>query len=230
MAVSGSGSDSRSRAWMNDAQMQQLQNLWAQGGNLNVWQQGSDAMQNVQDLAPQLQGQMQGMLGDLGATSAGTSQAMQGLGAMGQVGGGNPYLQQNLDALGAGINRQMENYIMPGIAQGAVQSGGFGGGRQGVAQGLAVQGAQDAFQQGASNLLNQSAQQSLQANTAMGGLQTQAGMAGLQGAGSIFQMGLNPMIAQWLPMQMQRGLIGQNIMHSDASSDSDAFGIGIGGT
>ena len=226
--VSGSGSESRSRSWMNDAQMQQLQSLWGQGGALNLQQQGGRVMQDLQNLGPNLQNQMQDMLGDLGATSAGTSQAMQGLGAMGQVGGGNPYLQQNMDALGAGINRQMENYIMPGIAQGAVQSGGFGGGRQGVAQGLAAQGAQDAYQQGASNLMNQSAQQSLQANTAMGGLQTQAGLGGLQSADSIFQMGLNPMMAQWLPMQMQRGLIGQNIMHNDSSATRDAFGYNAG--
>ena len=45
-------------------------------------------------------------------------------------------------------------------------------------------------------------------------------MGGLQGAGSIFEMGLNPMMAQWLPLQMQSGLIGDNIMDSSSSASS----------
>ena len=212
-----SKSESQSQSALNAQQMEQKASLWSQANQLAPQQQGM--IRELGFLGQDLTGQMQGLMGGLGQTAAGTSQAMQGLGAMGQVGGGNPYLMQNLDALGAGINKQM-GLANQQLGIGAVQSGGFGGGRQGVAQGMMLGEGLDAYQQGAASLLNQSSQQSLAANQAMGGLQNQAAMGGLQGAGSIFEMGLNPMMAQWLPLQMQSGLIGDNIMDSSSSASS----------
>lgn len=212
-----SKSESQSQSALNAQQMEQKASLWSQANQLAPQQQGM--IRELGFLGQDLTGQMQGLMGGLGQTAAGTSQAMQGLGAMGQVGGGNPYLMQNLDALGAGINKQM-GLANQQLGVGAVQSGGFGGGRQGVAQGMMLGEGLDAYQQGAASLLNQSSQQSLAANQAMGGLQNQAALGGLQGAGSIFEMGLNPMMAQWLPLQMQSGLIGDNIMDSSSSASS----------
>tara|TARA_R110000751_G_scaffold24944_4_gene68241 strand:+ start:215 stop:889 length:675 start_codon:yes stop_codon:yes gene_type:complete len=212
-----SKSESQSQTAMNEQQMAQKQALWSQMQQLAPQQQGR--IRELGFLGDDLSQGMQGMFQNLGQTAAGTSQAMQGLGAMGQVGGGNPYLMQNMDALGAGINKQL-GYANQGLGVGAVQSGGFGGGRQGVAQGMLMGEGLDAFQQGASSLLNQSSQQSLAANQAMGGLQNQAALGGMQGAGNIFEMGMNPLMAQWLPLQMQSGLLGGNIMDSSSSASS----------
>tara|TARA_R110000765_G_scaffold39793_3_gene86249 strand:+ start:58 stop:699 length:642 start_codon:yes stop_codon:yes gene_type:complete len=212
---------------MNVQQMAQKQALWSQMQQLAPQQQ--ERIRGLGFLGDDLSQGMQGMFQNMGQTAAGTSQAMQGLGAMGQVGGGNPYLMQNMDALGAGINKQM-GLANQQLGMGAVQSGGFGGGRHGVAQGMLMGEGLDAYQQGASSLLNQSSQQSLAANQAMGGLQNQAAMGGMQGAGSIFQMAQNPLMAQWLPLQMQSGLLGGNIMDSSSSSSSSSFSAGGGAT
>jgi len=212
-----SKSESQSQSALNAQQMEQKASLWRQANQLAPQQQGM--IREIGFLGQDLTGQMQGLMGGLGQTAAGTSQAMQGLGAMGQVGGGNPYLMQNLDALGAGINKQM-GLANQQLGVGAVQSGGFGSGRHGVAQGMMLGEGLDAYQQGAASLLNQSSQQSLAANQAMGGLQNQAAMGGIQGAGNVFQMGMNPMMAQWLPLQMQSGLLGNNIMDSSSSASS----------
>ena len=223
--VSGSGSKSSDRTYISREQLAQKQKLWNEGNQLAPQQQG--AINNLGTLSQDLTGQMQGMMGGLGQTAAGTSQAMQGLGGMGQVGGGNPYLVQNLDALGAGINKQM-GLANQQLGMGAVQSGGFGGGRQGVAQGMLMGEGLDAYQQGAASLLNQSSQQSLAANQAMGGLQNQAAMSGGQMAQGIYGMAQNPMMAQWLPLQMQSNLLGGNIMDSSSSSSSSSFSAGGG--
>ncbi len=224
-SASKSESESQSQTAMNKQQMAQKELLWSQMQQLAPQQQGR--IRELGFLADDLGQGMQGMFDSLGQTAAGTSQATQGLAAMGQVGGGNPYLMQNMDALGAGINKQL-GYANQGLSVGAVQSGGFGGGRQGVAQGMMIGEGLDAFQQGASSLLNQSSQRSLDANQALGGLQNQAAMGGMQGAGNIFEMGMNPLMAQWLPLQMQSGLLGGNIMDSSSTSSSSSFSAGGG--
>ena len=212
-----SKSESESQSALNAQQMAQKEMLWSQANQLAPQQQGM--IRDLGFLGQDLTGQMQGMMGGLGQTAAGTSQAMQGIGGMGQVGGGNPYLVQNLDALGAGINKQM-GLANQQLGMGAVQSGGFGGGRQGVAQGMLMGEGLDAYQQGAASLLNQSSQQSLAANQAMAGLQNQAAMSGGQMAQGIYGMAQNPLMSQWLPLQMQSNLLGGNIMDSSASSSS----------
>ncbi len=229
-SASGGKSSSTSATYMDPAQRKQFIDIWGRGSNVMNQQLAGNYGQDISQLGEGLQTGMLDMFGGLGQTAAGTSQAMQGLGAQGQVGGGNPYLQQNLDALGAGINKQV-GLLNQELGMGAVGAGGLGGGREDVAQGLIGQGALDSYQQGASSLLNQSAQQSLQANTALGGMQTQAGLGGLQGAGSIFQMGMAPEMAQYLPMQMQQGLLGQNIMNNNSYSRAwNASIAGGGGT
>lgn len=53
----------------------------------------------------------------------------------------NPYLQQQGQAIIGDVTRNLQNNILPGINSGAQLAGGFGGSRQGIAQGLAIQGA-----------------------------------------------------------------------------------------
>lgn len=51
---------------------------------------------------------------------------------------GNPYLMDQANALTQQANNNLFNYQLPSINSGAIAAGGFGGSRQGVAQGLAV--------------------------------------------------------------------------------------------
>jgi hypothetical protein len=64
----------------------------------------------------------------------------------------NPYLAQNINALGNAITQQTGRNQNQ-IRQQAVQAGAFGGGRQGVAEGLNAEAATQAFAEGSARML-----------------------------------------------------------------------------
>lgn len=64
----------------------------------------------------------------------------------------NPYLQQQMDALQKQSNQNLQQNILPGINSGAVAAGGYGGSRQGIAQGIGIGNAQTGFDAAAANL------------------------------------------------------------------------------
>ena len=96
---------------------------------------------------------------------------------------GNPYLQDQANAITSQANQNLMNYQLPSINSGAIAAGGFGGSRQGVAQGLAI----GQTNQGISNSLaglygnayegdqNRSTQQAMQ-NAQIASSQSIAGM------------------------------------------------------
>jgi hypothetical protein len=53
----------------------------------------------------------------------------------------NPYINQQAQAIGDNVYGNLQNSTLPGINSGAQAAGGYGGSRQGIAQGLAIQGA-----------------------------------------------------------------------------------------
>lgn len=56
----------------------------------------------------------------------------------------NPFLSAAMQSAVRPLEQQFSQQILPGIAGSAVQAGGFGGSRQGIAEGLAAQGLQQA--------------------------------------------------------------------------------------
>jgi hypothetical protein len=52
----------------------------------------------------------------------------------------NPYLQNYMDAAARGVTENYQQNVLPSLASGAVMSGGYGGSRQGIAEGLASTG------------------------------------------------------------------------------------------
>lgn len=104
----------------------------------------------------------------------------------------NPMAQQQIDILGQNLNQQFNNQVMPRIDSNAIMSGQFGGGRQGVAQGLAMQGLQQSFGQGAQGILNNSYNQALNATNMGGQFNNQSAAMGIQGLGSLQQQQFMP--------------------------------------
>ena len=66
--------------------------------------------------------------------------------------GGNPQLDQQIDALGGDIGRFLSEEVNPAIRSRGVAAGAYGGGRQQVAQGKAAGAALEEFQRGAIDL------------------------------------------------------------------------------
>ena len=172
-------------------------------------QQGQDIGNMAPGLSQFLQGQGQDFLGQLGG---GQNQYLQqlanfngaangGQDVFNQLASGNNQFQMGLanpannqfidgqiDALGTDINRQLQRQNV-GIGQEATMGNARGGSRQGVAEGIAQQGALNEFATGSANLRAQDAalQQQLQQQGQSQALQAQMfGASGLQG-GSQFQ-------------------------------------------
>lgn len=202
--------DLRTQAQQLQGQQQQrIGDLFGLGQGLG--QQGQGFLGGLQGAQQQLggvggidQGAIQNILGggqagieSLTGIAQGTNPALQSLLAQSQ--GQNPQLQNQIGQLGQDISRDFLQQINPGITGGAVQAGQLGSSRQGVAQGLAQQGAIDAFGRGATQLRSDDIGRQLQASQAVlgqqqgaagqlggfqqGALQAQLGQGGLTQAG-----------------------------------------------
>jgi hypothetical protein len=104
----------------------------------------------------------------------------------------NSMVQGNIDRLGQNLGEQFNNQILPGIQSNAIQGGQLGGGRQGVAQGLAAQGMQNAFAQGASNIQNNAFNQAQQASQFGSQFNQNQALAGIGALGQQQQFALSP--------------------------------------
>lgn len=142
----------------------------------------------------------------------------------------NQYLQQAIQGATQPIVQNFQNAVLPGITQEAVSNGGFGGTRQGIAEGLAAQGMQQQIGNVASQMMNQNYQNGLnvmqgslgqQIQGQLGGQQAQqqsiAGQqAGLAGASGLLQNTGNILNQTTVPAQAIAAVGGQNQAMSQA--------------
>lgn len=115
---------------------------------------------------------MLSQVGQMGQVANTAAQGNQWLGSIAQLDPStNPYLQANLDIMAQQVNQQLGQGLNQ-VNQQAAGAGMFGGARQGVAQGLALEGAQNAIQQGSAQMLmdnyNRGAQNMLQSQQLAG--------------------------------------------------------------
>ena len=213
---------------IGDQATQAAQQLGQQGQNfLDIFSQGA-------------QGQLQGQQ----AQQQAANQAISGQGPGGQflsgaVQQGNPFLNSQIQSLGQQIGQNFQNQILPGLQSGANQVGGLGGGRHQIAQGLAAQGAQQAFGQGAAALGSANfgqqlgAAQALQGGALQGGAlagqgvsqQFGAGQAGLGSLGGLFNLGQAPFQQAFNPLQNFAGLVGAPTVLSQNQGQNTSSGF-----
>ena len=180
----GSTSEAQNRTFIDPNQSPFLQNLFQQGSNLagQQGQQGSE-FGNFQSAA-------------MGAL----------LGMFQPSGQANPFLNQQIQQGQQMINENLQQNILPSVGSAAAGAGQLGGGRQGVAQGIALRDANRQSSDFAQNLIGQDFQgQQQRALQALG----QAGNIG----GLAFQ-----------PLQNLRSILGGSTVLSEGSSLADSFG------
>ena len=167
------GSESSSTQQISPTQLPFLKNLWQQG------QQQAGA---IQGQVPQYQQQGQQFLGQL-----------QGQGQQLNPFIGEGFTQGQIGGLQQLLNRNLSENLLPAIGQGANAMGQLGGARQGVAQGIALRGTQEALGRGAIDIYQQDLARRQQAAGMQGGLQNQASAIGLQGIPGVMNLGLSPL-------------------------------------
>lgn len=82
----------------------------------------------------------------------------------------NPALQGWMDAAVRPIYQNLTDTALPSVRGGAITAGGYGGSRQGIAEGLAIRSANDAAGSTTANIANQGYQAGLDAMTRAGAL------------------------------------------------------------
>lgn len=99
--------------------------------------------------------------GEIQAQAVDPTQALASLGAVNptqalqnQLSGSvsNPYLDQQIAGIGTDISNNLNRNVLPGLRGEAVASGQYGSSRQGIAEGLAAQGATQQLTNAASSL------------------------------------------------------------------------------
>jgi len=262
--------DSKVSVW--GPQSGYLQDLYQQGQNrfnidgnqqaLDLGQQGLNQIGNLYGQAssyyPNLvTGGQAGQIDVTDPTQQYLSQTLQGQGQGMetltdlQQGGINPNLQGMVGAATRGLTENYQQQVMPGIRQNAAFSGGLGGSRQGVAEGIASQSYLNNIQDTASNIYGQAydADQQRRLSAAQGMLSQQAGAGqiasglmgqqaqtglGAIGAGNeLAQLGMAPSGYAnqvygygWNPLQQYQGIIGGPV--SGQQTKTRGYGVDIG--
>lgn len=173
----------------------QLESLYGAAGNLFGNIQGPQGAQG-QQIGNELSGVGMGFLG----------QTQQLADSQGQIAAQEA-------SLASGLGNLFRDQINPAISNNAIQAGGFGGSRQGVAQGQAAGQLGQAFTEGLGDITARANAQAL-------GAQGQ-GTASLPG---LFDMGMAGFNNQWSPLQQFAGLLGgpQVLTQSQGTSESSS--------
>ncbi len=145
---------------------------------------GNEASKAAEAQSGQLFSAGQGFLGTLGSAGQGLSQFAQ-----------PGFAQQQIGAVQNLLNRNLTENLLPAIGSGAVQAGGFGGTRQGIAEGIALRGTQEALSNTSADILASDLlrRQSAQAQSEQ--LASAGAVGGLSQLPGLSTLGLNPLLA-----------------------------------
>lgn len=149
----------------------------------------------------------------------------QFLDALGQQAGGNPDLvAAQTGQLGSDLGTFFREQLLPQINQGAFQTGQLGGGRQGVAEGVAAGKVADAFSRGSLGFQTADAAASQQAAQAGGQLFGQGAQAQGDLLSSLFGIQQGAFGAGFAPGQQLQQLIGGPTVLDQSQQSASAFG------
>lgn len=163
------GSNQSSSSFGQSSSFDESQSANISGG---ISQAGSQQVSQdtiaFEDVFARLFGGAEGAAGGLDPsllTEAANQLFSGGVGFLDRLGGGagsqylesrlnadNPVLQDQISGLQEDLGRFFEEELLPGISSGAAGAGQLGGGRQGVAQGLAAESVAREFQRGSTAL------------------------------------------------------------------------------
>ena len=208
----------------------------------DIWGMQTPFFQQMYGMGSGLLGQQQNVggaaQGMVNQFMPGIMQGFGGLGNIAQTGGPvgmyanamNPFSGQQVQQFGQQLGDFFNQQLLPGIAGNAVAAGQLGGGRQGVAQGMAAQDMLQQFQQGATGIMNNA--YNTGANAANAATQAMMGAgSSLPGfAADAFNLGMSPFNAAWSPLQQMAGLLGGPTVlgQSEGGSSSQSTSRGRG--
>jgi hypothetical protein len=170
-----------------------------------------------------------GFLGDLQNLSGETE---SGDFLSGLISGGSGLVDENISALGEDLGQFFTEELLPGITNEAVSGLALGGGRQGVAQGKAVESISREFRRGSLDIRNADLQRRTDAATAVSTNKVSAAGAGLLGAQQQFDLANAGLLAPFSPFLTLSQILGEptTLTETRSSSSGSSASLAVGGS
>lgn len=141
----------------------------------------------------------------------------------------NPYLAQMAQAAARPVMQNLTENILPALGSSAEMAGQYGGSRQGIAEGIAMRGANQTIADQTANLYGNAYQQGL--NTMMQGLGQAGNVAnlGLMPSNIYQQVGTTQQQQPWQDLQNYMGVVGGNFGSTQSTPTASPLPALIGG-
>ena len=169
-----------------------------------------------------------GFLGDLQEISAGEDVSGQFLSSL--ISGEGGFVDENIAALSEDLGQFFNEELLPGITSEAVGGGQLGGGRQGVAQGKAVESIGREFRRGSLDIRNADLRRRQDAAKTLSAQRLSASQAGLTGAQQQFDLANAATLAPFTPFLTLSQILGSptTLTQSQSSSKSKSLSFSTG--
>ncbi len=219
--IGGSKSSSQSSSSQSVFSADLFRKLFGDASNIA----GSIDTQGLTDAANKLFTSGSGFLGDLQQLSAGTDVSGQFLSD--RVSGEGGFVDENIAALGEDLGQFFNEELLPGITSEAVGGGQLGGGRQGVAQGKAIESVGREFRRGSLEIRNADLRQRTEAATALSAQKLSASQAGLTGVQQQFDLANAATLAPFSPFLTLAQILGDPTTLTESQSSSKSKSLSI---
>lgn len=143
-----------------------------------------------------------------------------------RVTGDNNILDQQIAGLQTDIGKLFNEELLPGIKSNSINSGTLGGGRQGVAQGLAAERVTQQFARGATELRAQDQQARDAAARDFSSGRRDAASTGLSALPSVLGLAEAGAGAEFLPVSLLADVLGGPTTLTDSLSRSESVNFG----
>ncbi len=189
---------------------------------------GNIDTRGLTEAANQLFTSGQGFLGDLQELSAGTDESGEFLRS--RISGEGGFVDENIAALSEDLGQFFNEELLPGITSEAVGGGALGGGRQGVAQGKAIESVGREFRRGSLDIRNADLRQRTDAAKTLSAQKLSASQAGLTGVQSQFDLANAATLAPFSPFLTLAQILGPTttLTESQASSEGKSLSFKTG--
>ena len=201
---------------------------------------GSESTQSIafEDIFARLFGGAEGAAGGLDPsmlTDASNQLFSGGLDFLDSLGGGadsdflsarmsgeSPVLGEQITGLGEDLGQFFNEQILPGISSEAIAGGGLGGGRQGVAQGMAADSISRDFARGVTDLRSADVAARDAAASTLGNQRIAGAQAGIAGLGSLAGIADFGFGAELAPFDRLAAILGGPTVTGESSSFTSA--------
>ncbi len=179
--------------------------------------------QGLTDAANQLFTSGSGFLDSLQEQAAGTDVSGEFLSS--RISGEGGFVDENIAALGEDLGQFFNEQLLPGITSEAVAGGQLGGGRQGVAQGKAIESVGREFRRGSLDIRNQDLRERTEAARILSATKLSASQAGLTGVQSQFDLANAATLAPFSPFLTLAQILGGPTTLSQSQSTSESTSL-----